>query len=80
MPYCITLRSRTDARVTGWYTGRNCRWCSDRQRQIRNWGDTLGESSGELFHEFGTDAMRLRPSLGAGAGCALDLQPGLAGG
>ena len=23
MPYCITLRSRTDARVTGWYAGRN---------------------------------------------------------
>jgi hypothetical protein len=24
MPYCITLRSKTDARVTGWYAGRNC--------------------------------------------------------
>src|SRR5882762_11834532 len=35
MPYCITLRSRTDARVTGWYAGRNCRWSTDRQRQIR---------------------------------------------
>ena len=34
MPYCITLRSRTDARVTGWYAG-NCRWSTDRQRQIR---------------------------------------------
>ena len=35
MPYCITLRSRTDATVTGWYAGRNCRWSTDRQRQIR---------------------------------------------
>jgi hypothetical protein len=35
MPYCITLRSRTDARVTGWYAGRNCRWSTDRQRQKR---------------------------------------------
>ena len=35
MPYCITLRSRTDARITGWYAGRNCRWSTDRQRQIR---------------------------------------------
>jgi hypothetical protein len=26
MPYCITLRSRADATVTGWYAGRNCRW------------------------------------------------------
>ena len=33
MPYCITLRSRTDARVTGWYAGSNCRWSTDRQRQ-----------------------------------------------
>jgi hypothetical protein len=35
MPYCITLRSRTDARVTGWYAGRDCRWSTGRQRQIR---------------------------------------------
>ena len=35
MPYCITLRSRTEARVTGWYAGRNCRWSTDRQRQTR---------------------------------------------
>jgi hypothetical protein len=35
MLYCITLRSRTDARLTGWYAGRNCRWSTDRQRQIR---------------------------------------------
>jgi hypothetical protein len=35
MPYCITLRSRTDATITGWYAGRNCRWSTDRQRQIR---------------------------------------------
>jgi hypothetical protein len=35
MPYCITLRTGTDATVTGWYAGRNCRWSTDRQRQIR---------------------------------------------
>jgi hypothetical protein len=35
MPYCITLRSRTEARVTGWYAGSNCRWSTDRQRQKR---------------------------------------------
>ena len=43
MPYCITLRSRTDARVTGWYAGRNCRWSTDRQRQIRF--DNPGDAS-----------------------------------
>jgi hypothetical protein len=35
MPYCITLRSRTDGSATGWYAGRNRRWSTDRQRQIR---------------------------------------------
>ena len=36
MPYCITLRSRTDARVTGWYAGsRTCRWSTDHNRQKR---------------------------------------------
>jgi hypothetical protein len=35
MPYCITLRSRTDARITGWYAGRNCLWSTDHQRQKR---------------------------------------------
>lgn len=35
MPYCITLRSRTDATVTGWYAGSNCRWSTDRHRQKR---------------------------------------------
>jgi hypothetical protein len=33
MPYCITLRSRTDARITGWYDGSNSRWSTDRNRQ-----------------------------------------------
>jgi hypothetical protein len=33
MPYCITLRSRTDARITGWYAGRNCLWSTDHNRQ-----------------------------------------------
>ena|SRR5271155_4613209 len=35
MPYCITLRSRTDARITGWYAGTNSRWSTDHQRQKR---------------------------------------------
>ena len=35
MPYCITLRSRTDAKITGWYAGKNCVWSADRTRQKR---------------------------------------------
>ena len=33
MPYCITLRSRTDARITGWYDGSGARWSTDHNRQ-----------------------------------------------
>ena len=33
MPYCITLRSRTDERITGWYDGSNSRWSTDHKRQ-----------------------------------------------
>ena len=33
MPYCITLRSRTDASINGWYDGSKSRWSTDRQRQ-----------------------------------------------
>jgi len=33
MPYCITLRSRTDARITGWYDGSRSRWSTDHTRQ-----------------------------------------------
>lgn len=33
MPYCITLRSRTDWSITGWYDGSNCRWSTDYRRQ-----------------------------------------------
>jgi hypothetical protein len=33
MPYCITLRSRTDALITGWYNGSDSRWSTDRYRQ-----------------------------------------------
>lgn len=33
MPYCITLRSTTDASITGWYDGSKSRWSTDRQRQ-----------------------------------------------
>jgi len=31
--YCITLRSRHDARITGWYDGSDSRWSTDRKRQ-----------------------------------------------
>ena len=30
--YCITLRSRTDARITGWYDGSDSRWSTDHNR------------------------------------------------
>ena len=33
MPYCITLRSRTDASITGWYDGSDSRWSTDHNRQ-----------------------------------------------
>ena len=32
MAYCITLRSRTDARITGWYDGSDSRWSTDYKR------------------------------------------------
>ena len=35
MPYCITLRSRTDGRITGWYAGTNSLWSTDHKRQKR---------------------------------------------
>jgi hypothetical protein len=35
VPYCITLRSRTDAKITGWYAGKNCVWSTDSTRQKR---------------------------------------------
>src|ERR1700760_197905 len=34
MPYCITLRSRTDAKTLGWYDGSNYRWSTDYTRQV----------------------------------------------
>jgi hypothetical protein len=33
MPYCITLRSRTDRRITGCYDGSDSRWSTDLGRQ-----------------------------------------------
>jgi hypothetical protein len=33
MSYCITLRSRPDALITGWYDGSDSRWSTDRYRQ-----------------------------------------------
>jgi hypothetical protein len=34
-PYSITLRSRTDATITGWYDGSSSRWSTDHTRQKR---------------------------------------------
>jgi hypothetical protein len=31
--YCITLRSRIDARITSWYDGSASRWSTDHKRQ-----------------------------------------------
>ena len=33
MPHSITLRSRTAARITGWYDGSSSRWSTDHARQ-----------------------------------------------
>ena len=33
MPYRITLRSRTDTRITGWYDGSDSRWSTDHKRR-----------------------------------------------
>jgi hypothetical protein len=33
MPYTITLRSRADARITGWYDGSDSGWSTDHNRQ-----------------------------------------------
>ena len=33
MPYCITLRSKTERKVTGWYAGSGGRWSTDHKRQ-----------------------------------------------
>jgi hypothetical protein len=33
MYYSITLRSRTDAKITGWYDGSGSRWSTDHTRQ-----------------------------------------------
>jgi hypothetical protein len=35
MYYSITLRSRTDAEITGWYDGSGSRWSTDHTRQKR---------------------------------------------
>jgi len=34
-PYCITLRSRTDATIIGWYGGRNTHWSTDHKWKKR---------------------------------------------
>jgi hypothetical protein len=33
MSYSITLRSKTDAGITGWYDGSTSRWSTDHTRQ-----------------------------------------------
>jgi hypothetical protein len=33
MLYCITFRSKSEARITGWYTGNNGRWSTDHTRK-----------------------------------------------
>ena len=33
MIYWITFRSRSDARITGWYTGTNACWSTDHTRR-----------------------------------------------
>jgi hypothetical protein len=33
MLYCITFRSKFDARITGWYTGSESRWSTDHTRK-----------------------------------------------
>lgn len=33
MAYCITLQSRTEARITGWYAGSNSRRSTDHARR-----------------------------------------------
>jgi hypothetical protein len=33
MLYCITFRSKFDARITGWYTGSHSRWSTDDTRK-----------------------------------------------
>jgi hypothetical protein len=35
MSYSITLRSKTDAGITGWYDGSTSRWSTDHTRQKR---------------------------------------------
>jgi hypothetical protein len=42
-PYCITLRSRTDATIIGWYAGTNTHWSTDHKLQKRfdNRGDAV---------------------------------------
>ena len=42
-PYCVTLRSRTDATIIGRYAGRNTRWSTDHkwQKRFDNRGDAV---------------------------------------
>lgn len=35
MPYCIILRSGTNAMITGWYSGGYSPWSTDHERQKR---------------------------------------------
>ena len=33
MPYSVTLRSRIDATITGWYDGSRSKWSTDHRRR-----------------------------------------------
>jgi len=33
MPYSVTLRSRADATITGWYDGSGSKWSTDHRRR-----------------------------------------------
>jgi hypothetical protein len=46
MPYCITLRSRTNATIIVWYAGRNTHWSTDHkwQKRFDNRGDAVAVS------------------------------------
>ena len=48
MPYRVTLRSRTDATIIGWYAGRNTRWSTDHkwEKRFDNRGDAVAVRDG----------------------------------
>jgi hypothetical protein len=75
MPYCITLRSRTDARITGWYDGSGSRWSTDYKRQklfekkrdARSVCDELRSRCPRNAKLINIEAEQNDPSLGVGS-------------